>query len=693
MSDAVIQGSIVTTSDTLKGVISPTPVIQSVIFSGVQNSASDWNQITGKPTTFTPVTHASSHQSTGSDPLSPADIGAAYASHSHSISQITGLTDSLTGLSDRIDSHSQPMSRVTGLTDSLTGLSDRIDSHTQPMSRVTGLTDSLTALTDRVNSLTGFAIGDAPSGSSQYARVSGAWAPVTLPASSVSGLGSLATLNDAVADGKFYARKDGGWTSVTLGIPSFNTRNGPITLTSADVINALTYTPANSSQSGAAVAPSSLLPASIGSAASTGTSEFAARADHVHAAPNASLIQGLGSLATLNDAASDNNLYARKNGTWAVVTLSGGTSSSSQVNSDWAATSGVAQILNKPTLFSGSYTALTDKPTTVLAHKSSHASGGSDSLTPADIGAAAASHTHTKSQISDFPTLSAVATSGKYSDLLNLPIIPGAQVNANWTATSGVAQILNKPTLFSGSYTDLTGKPTIPTIPTTASSGQVLVWDGSNWTAGNVSVGGGIKIRAVGTISYSVGSSPITTAAVMARDTSTSSLPYKYKVLIPDTNKTIYNKLMALGDSDTFGKDFYLESAVPSTNGIFRLIAKDPGFSSDNKNTYIYYLNSPSLLSGLVEKKTQVTIYTPVTRVIRGVGVSAFSTYPDTRSYRVYFDKKTFVPTSGTAYDVVCGQPVTVANKTSDYFDITPIDIHGVSDLTTMQISFTVYEV
>jgi hypothetical protein len=34
-----------------------------------------------------------------------------------------------------------------------------------------------------------------------------------------------------------------------------------------------------------------------------------------------------------------------------------------------------------------------------------------------------------------------------------------AQVNADWKATSGLEQILNKPVLFSGSYADLTGKP------------------------------------------------------------------------------------------------------------------------------------------------------------------------------------------------------------------------------------------
>ena len=43
-------------------------------------------------------------------------------------------------------------------------------------------------------------------------------------------------------------------------------------------------------------------------------------------------------------------------------------------------------------------------------------------------------------------------------------IATGAEVNvqSNWAATSGDARILNKPTLFSGSYLDLTNVPTFP---------------------------------------------------------------------------------------------------------------------------------------------------------------------------------------------------------------------------------------
>ena len=52
-----------------------------------------------------------------------------------------------------------------------------------------------------------------------------------------------------------------------------------------------------------------------------------------------------------------------------------------------------------------------------------------------------------------------------YDDANNKILLTGvaAQIQSNWTATTGLGVILNKPALFSGSYTDLTSKPTIPT--------------------------------------------------------------------------------------------------------------------------------------------------------------------------------------------------------------------------------------
>jgi len=70
----------------------------------------------------------------------------------------------------------------------------------------------------------------------------------------------------------------------------------------------------------------------------------------------------------------------------------------------------------------------------------------------------------------DVSGLSTVASSGSYTDLSNQPTIPAAQVQSDWNATSGMGQVLNKPTLSTvattGDYTDLLNKPTIPAATT-----------------------------------------------------------------------------------------------------------------------------------------------------------------------------------------------------------------------------------
>ena len=71
----------------------------------------------------------------------------------------------------------------------------------------------------------------------------------------------------------------------------------------------------------------------------------------------------------------------------------------------------------------------------------------------------------TKANTADLAT---VATTGDYNDLDNLPTIPSAQVNADWNATSGVAEILNKPTISSGTVTSV--GLTMPSAFTVANS-------------------------------------------------------------------------------------------------------------------------------------------------------------------------------------------------------------------------------
>ena len=95
----------------------------------------------------------------------------------------------------------------------------------------------------------------------------------------------------------------------------------------------------------------------------------------------------------------------------------------SPVNADWNATTGPAQILNKPTIPSA-YTLPTATDTILGGVKI----GSNISINAGVISV-------------DAPF------SGSYNDLTNKPTIPSAQVNSDWTASSGVAQILNKPTI------------------------------------------------------------------------------------------------------------------------------------------------------------------------------------------------------------------------------------------------------
>ena len=105
-------------------------------------------------------------------------------------------------------------------------------------------------------------------------------------------------------------------------------------------------------------------------------------------------------------------------------------------------------VTNKPTLFSGSYNDLTDKPDLTL-----------------------------KANVSD---LAAVATSGDYEDLINTPTIPTVPTNvSDFTNDAGYitgvswAEVTSKPTFAtvatSGDYEDLSNTPTIPTVPTNVS--------------------------------------------------------------------------------------------------------------------------------------------------------------------------------------------------------------------------------
>ena len=94
------------------------------------------------------------------------------------------------------------------------------------------------------------------------------------------------------------------------------------------------------------------------------------------------------------------------------------------------------------------------------------------------------------------PDLSGYSTfSGSYADLTNKPTL----------FSGSYADLTNKPTLFSGSYADLTNKPTIPSTlndltdvdaVTGAANGKILKYNGSSWElADDLSGSGGAVIN------------------------------------------------------------------------------------------------------------------------------------------------------------------------------------------------------
>ena len=100
------------------------------------------------------------------------------------------------------------------------------------------------------------------------------------------------------------------------------------------------------------------------------------------------------------------------------------------------------------------------------------------SLTYSNVGAAAASHTHTKSQITDFPTSMPASDVYSWAKQAQKPAYSWSEISSKPTfatvATSGkYSDLSGTPNLAtvatSGSYNDLTNKPTIPTVPTKVS--------------------------------------------------------------------------------------------------------------------------------------------------------------------------------------------------------------------------------
>lgn len=282
-------------------------------------------------------------------------------------------------------------------------------------------------------------------------------------------------------------------------------------------------------------------------------------------------------------------------------------------------------------------------------------------------------------------SLATVATSGSYADLTNKPTIPSAQVNANWTAVSGIAQILNKPTLgtlaaknqvavsdisasgtpgdttylrgdgtwgtpegggggggipeapidgeaygrkdsawavmssvaTSGAYDDLIGKPTIPVIPgvatTTAnglmSSGDKVKLNGIA-TGATANTGTVTSVQAAVPTGLSVSGGPVTGAGTL-------TFSYTAGYAIPTTAKQgQWDTAYSWGNHATAGYALASSLAAVATSGSYNDLANKPTIPAAQVNS------DWNASSGLAQILNKPTIPTPTPYPGAGIAIS-----------------------------------------------------------------------
>jgi hypothetical protein len=239
----------------------------------------------------------------------------------------------------------------------------------------------------------------------------------------------------------------------------------------------------------------------------------------------------------------------------------------------------------------------------------------------------------------DISSISAVGFSNDYTDLDNKPTIPAAQVNSDWNAVAGVAQILNKPTIpaaqIQSDWTQannvaldfIKNKPTIPAAQVNsdwnATSGVAQILNKPTLTNGTVT-----SVGVTAGTGISVSGSPITSSGSI---TVTNSAPDQVVGLTAGSGIAVtgtYPNFTITNNAPSGGTVTAVTATAPmsSTGGA----TPNLSMSSANGTTNGYLLSSDWLIfNGKFNTPTGTTL-----QYVRGDG--SLATFPSLTGYVPY---------------------------------------------------------
>jgi hypothetical protein len=146
----------------------------------------------------------------------------------------------------------------------------------------------------------------------------------------------------------------------------------------------------------------------------------------------------------------------------------------------------------------------------LAAHKASHSTGGSDALTPADIGASALDHTHSASQV----------TEGTF-DVARIPSLPASQIGSGSLALARLPIVLEQTATVGNSGTSTTLALTTGSVQTVTLNGNCTFTMPSPTAGASITLiltqGGTFTATFTGVL-WSGGTAPTITATSNKRD-------------------------------------------------------------------------------------------------------------------------------------------------------------------------------